>query len=179
MHTIYSMLKTPQLYSYATMKDLITSAKPEAQQIGALAYATGARVSELNQITKQNVQERKDYLEITCKVLKKRKKEEQDLTRIALVRLDETWLVKPIMELCANKQPNDILVPMYRMKIYRILVEAYSINPHGFRKIRATNLAQLGFSAHQLKHFFGWSTVAPSDYYVKLNTDDLKYGVQE
>jgi len=161
------------------MKELITSASSEAQQIGALAYATGARVSELNQITRQDIQVKKDYLEITCKVLKKRKKEEQDLTRIALVRLDENWLVDPIQKLCENKKPNEILIPMYRMKIYRILIETYGINPHGFRKIRATNLAQLGFSAHQLKHFFGWSTVAPSDYYVKLNTDDLEYGVQE
>jgi len=65
------------------------------------------------------------------------------------------------------------------MKIWRILNEAYGINPHGFRKIRATHLVQFGFSAHQLKHFFGWSSVAPSDYYVKLNTDDLNYEVKE
>jgi len=173
------MLKTPQLYSYKTIKEMITSASPQAQQIGALAYATGARVSELNKIKKQDIQERKEYLEITCPVLKKRKKEEQNLTRIALVRLDEKWLIEPILSLCENKKPSDVLVPMYRMKIYRILTQHYGINPHGFRKIRATNLAQMGFSAHQLKHFFGWSSVAPSDYYVRLNTDDLKYEVNE
>jgi hypothetical protein len=33
----------------------------------------------------------------------------------------------------------------------------------------------MGFSAYQLKSFFGWSSITPSDFYVKLNTKDLRY----
>jgi len=170
------MIKKPQRYSYQLMKELITNATGQAKQIGALAYATGSRVSELNKITAGDIQVKDDYLQITCNVLKKRK--QKDVTRTAIVRLDETWLIDPINELRKDKAPDEILIPMYRMKIWRILNNELGINPHGFRKIRATNLAQLGYTGHQLKNFFGWSSVAPSDFYVKLNVDDLKYEVK-
>jgi len=179
------MLTKPQRYPYKLIKHLIQKAPGEAQQIGALAYATGARVSELNQITAGDFIEKKQYLEITCPVLKKRKKRIKNKMvkvipdRIALVRLDEDWLITALRKMYVGKEPDIKVVPYYRMKIWRILNEEYGINPHGFRKIRATHLVQFGFSAHQLKHFFGWSSVAPSDYYVKLNTEDLNYEVKD
>ena len=170
------MNKDPQNYSYENIKEMITNAKTsEAQQVGALAYATGARVSELISITRKDVKEDKDYMQISCPVLKKRIVTTENSTRIALVRGDEDWLVVPIRELCVGKQPTDLLVPYYRTKVYRLLIKNFEFNPHFFRKLRATHLAQKGFTAHQLKHFFGWASVSPSDYYVRLNTDDLKY----
>lgn len=178
-HIIYSMTnldKEPQNYPYEKIKEKITNCtNPQAQSIAALAYASGARVSELNNIKKIDIQEREGYLRINCKVLKKRYKTKQNQTRIALVRLDETWLVEPIKRLSEGKQDEDILIPMYRMKIYRILTKHFGFNPHFFRALRATHLSQLGYSAHQLKHFFGWSSISPSDFYVGLNTEDLEY----
>jgi site-specific recombinase XerD len=157
------------------MKQMIIDSKGEAKQIGALAYSTGARVSELNQICAGDLQPKNNFLEITCPVLKKRLVN-SETQRIALVRLDETWLIDPINTLAKDKEPNEKLVPYYRMKIWRILTDSFDINPHGFRKIRATHLAvNMGFSAYQLKSFFGWSSITPSDFYVKLNTKDLRY----
>lgn len=169
------MIKDPQNYPYKLIKQKIMAANPIPKSIGALAYGTGARVSELNLITKHDIIEKEGYLQITCHVLKKRNPTTENSSRVALIRLDEDWLVQPIRSLMEGKQDSDVLVPMYRMKIYRILVKEFGINPHGFRKIRATHLAQMGFTAHQLKHFFGWASVAPSDYYVRLNTEDLRY----
>ena len=173
------MLTKPQRYPYRIIKDLISNAQGDARLVGALAYATGARVSELNKICAGDVQQKGEYLEITCPVLKKRKKTTENTQRIALVRLDEDWLVKPIKELMKGKEPDEILVPMYRMKIWRLLTNDLGINPHGFRKIRATNLSMLGFNAYQLKEFFGWSSISPSDFYVRLNTQNIKYGKVE
>jgi len=170
--------KKPQNYSYEKVKEKITNcSNPIAKQIGALAYASGSRVSELNKIKKIDIQEDKggDYLNISCIVLKKKYKTKENQNRIAVVRLDEDWLVHPIMDLMRGKEDEDILIPMYRMKIYRILMKEFGFNPHFFRALRATHLSQLGYSAHQLKHFFGWSSISPSDYYVGLNTEDLKY----
>ena len=174
------MLKKPQRYPYPLIKEMISNAPFEARQIGALAYATGARVSELNQITAGDLQYKEDFLEITCSVLKKRIKTNENTQRVALVRLDETWLIDPIKSLTKNKGPNDILLPYYRMKIYRILINVFGINPHGFRSIRATHLSTIHkFTAHQLKEFFGWSSISPSDFYVKLNTSNIRYGKVE
>lgn len=168
--------KQPQNYSYEKIKEMIsTCPNKEAQSIASLTYGTGARVSELNKIKKIDIQKEEHYLSINCVVLKKRYKTKQNQSRIALIRLDETWLVQPIERLMENKEDQDILIPMYRMKIYRILIKHFDFNPHFFRALRATHLSRMGLSAHQLKHFFGWSTIAPSDYYVGLNTGDIEY----
>lgn len=168
--------KNPQNYSYESIKEKITNCpNPEAQSIASLAYASGARVSELNHITKIDIQETEEYLRINCIVLKKRYKTKQNQNRIAVVRLDETWLVEPIKRLMVGKQDQDVLIPMYRLKIYRILIKYFDFNPHFFRALRATHLSRLGYSAQQLKHFFGWSSITPSDFYVGLNTEDLEY----
>jgi len=166
----------PQNYSYEKIKRMISNCdNKEAQSIAALAYGSGARVSELNHIKKIDVQTEGNYMLITCIVLKKRYKTKANQSRIALIRLDETWLTGPINRLLISKQDQDVLVPMYRMKIYRILMEHFGFNPHFFRALRATHLSRLGYSAHQLKNFFGWSSISPSDYYVGLNTEDLEY----
>jgi len=168
--------KKPQNYSYEKIKEMISTCEDkEAQSIGALAYGSGARVSELNHITKIDIQIKDKYMEINCIVLKKRYKTKLNQSRIAIIRLDEDWIIEPIKRLMQGKQDQDILVPMYRMKIYRILMKEFGFNPHFFRALRATHLSRLGYSAHQLKNFFGWSSIAPSDFYVGLNTKDLEY----
>jgi len=168
--------KQPQNYTYNKIKEMITNCPNlQAQSIAALAYGTGARVSELNRIKKIDIHEEEGYLNINCFVQKKRYKTNTNQHRIAIIRLDETWLIEPINRLLEGKQDNDILIPLYRMKIYRILKKEFDFNPHFFRALRATHLSQLGYSAHKLKHFFGWSSIAPSDSYVGMNTADLKY----
>lgn len=147
-----------------------------------------------------------EYLTITVKVLKKKKlkvysetgkktektKDDSGLPitrkydlmppqpffRRALVRMDESWLVQPILEFAEGyKEGKDVLFPIHRATLYKKLTSALKINPHGFRKLRATHLVQkYGYTGHQLQKFFGWSSSQPSDYYVRLNVNDLAYG---
>jgi len=165
----------PLHYPEKRLKDLISNSPPKLKQIIALTYASGARVSELNQIKKEDIFKENNYLKISCPVLKKKLKTKENIKRVALIRLDETWLVNPIVSLCMQTKDGQTLVPYSRNTLFRWLKKHTGINPHGFRAIRATHLAQKGFSAHQLKLFFGWSSVAPSDYYVRLNTRDIEY----
>lgn len=169
------MLTNPEKIPYTILKAQITALSPENQLIPVLAYGSGARVSELNQIKKSDIIIEGEYLTVTCKVLKKRKA--FNVFRRALIRLNETWLVDPIMNKVKSlSNPDDRLIPYSRITVFRKLKKLTGINPHGFRKLRATHLVQnYGFTAHQLKKFFDWSSIAPSDFYVKLNLDDIKY----
>lgn len=172
------MIKEPQKYSYELTQLTISQLPKIEQQIAAIAYATGSRASELNQITKGDISFDDKYMKINCKVLKKRKGIE---SRIALVRLDEEWLINPIKELLINKQDSDKLLPLHRATIWKKLVSSLilkgdKVNPHGLRKIRATHLVtRFGFDGQRLKHFFNWSRSDMADSYVKLNDEDLRY----
>jgi integrase/recombinase XerD len=172
---MFKMKIDPLYYTEERLQNILTNLPKREQRIVALAYATGARVSELIQITKEDISIEEGYMNISCKVLKKRKKDEQNQRRLAIVRLDETWVITPINELLAESLPGKPLINYNRVTLYRWLKGKTGINPHGFRAIRATHLAKKGFTAHQLKHFFGWSSVSPSDYYVRLNVKDLRY----
>lgn len=169
------MLTNPEKIPYDTLKAQITNLSPENQLIPALAYGSGARVSELNQIKKSDIIIEGEYLTVTCKVLKKRKA--FNVYRRALIRLDETWIVQPIInKINSLSNPDARLIPYSRKTVFIKLKKLTGINPHGFRKLRATHLVQkYGFNAHQLKKFFDWSSIVPSDFYVKLNLDDIKY----
>lgn len=166
----------PTHYPYHKLQSIITNLPEEEQQIAALAYGTGSRVSELNQITPEDITQDQQYLYISCKVLKKRTYTDKNRKRLALIRLDESWLIIPIKQLVNQTKPFSPLVPFHRATIFRKLKKSTGINPHAFRAIRATHLAsKFRFTAHQLKQFFCWSSVAPSDFYVSLNVEDIKY----
>lgn len=167
------MLKDPQDYPYEKIKQIITALPKREQEIASLAYGTGARVSELNQIKKVNIQNDGKYLRITCPVLKKRK---TSISRLSVIRLDEEWLVEPILALTEGKRDEDTLLPYHRATMWKWLTASTGINPHGFRKLRATHLVtKFGFNGQQLKHFFDWSRSDMADNYVKLNTKDIEY----
>ncbi len=166
----------PTHYSLNKIKTIITELPPREQQIVALAYATGSRVSELIQITPEDITQDNNYMYISCRVLKKRKYTDKNKKRIALIRLDETYLIIPIKQLVKETHANKPLINLHRTTVFRLLKTSTGINPHSFRAIRATHLSTVHkFTAHQLKAFFGWSSVAPSDFYVSLNVEDIKY----
>lgn len=172
------MLKHPEKISYAEVKQKILNIpNPNDQSLAAFAYASGARESEINKITKEDIfsDDTNTYLYMVCPVLKKRSKHK--VTRKALVRLDENWLVNPILR-AKNKclKESDLIFPYNRMYIWRHLVKSTDWNPHGFRKLRATHLRKyFGFDAYKLKEFFEWSSIEPSAYYVKLDPKEIQY----
>lgn len=171
-------ISTPEKYSYEETQEAISALPEKYKQIACLAYATGARVSELIQIKKGDISFKEEYLEIICPVLKKR---DGVGSRTALVRLTEDWLVEPIKSLMEGKQDTEVLLPYHRATIYtylkkNVVIKGDHFNPHGFRKLRATHLVvKFGFNGQQLKHFFDWSRSDMADRYVKLNLNDIKY----
>jgi len=168
------MLKDPQNYPYETIRDLISNLPQEDKEITALFYGTGGRASEVNQIKGRDILPGEQYLHISCRVLKK--KDGKEHVRIAVIRNDETWLIEPIMALVKSKSPDQILLPFHRITLYKKVIKALGINPHGFRKLRATHLAtKFKFNGQQLTKFFDWSRSDMADSYVKLNTEDIQY----
>lgn len=173
-----TMLRDPENFDYKTIKNEITLIPNKyTKQIVCLLYASGARVSELVQIKKSDVNKEtikgQEYLLIRHKVLKKRDKVAYTQ---APVLLSESWLVNPIISL-VKECDGDILVPLHRATIYKKVVAATGFNPHGFRKLRATHLSKYhGFREGQLVKFFGWSDFRPASVYVRANLEDLAYG---
>jgi len=172
-----TMLRDPENFDYETIKleiESITSTK--IKQIVCLLYASGARVSELIKIKKTDINlqmiNKKQYLIIRHEVLKKRGKTQYVQ---APVSLQEQWLIEPIQSLVKNS-PTDTLVPLHRATVYRKVLKATGINPHGFRKLRATHLSKYhGFREAQLVKFFGWQDFRPASVYVKANLEDIAY----
>jgi integrase len=177
------MLKNPEKITLEQVKQAIeTIPILEDRALASFAYATGARVSELLLLTPADLyfgqENEKDYLFIICPVLKKRKKPLP--TRKALVRLDEEWLVKPMVSY-ANLVGEGKLFDFCRATAHRkltrlVVINGEPINPHGFRKLRATHLRRYyGFDSYQLKKFFDWASIKPSEYYVGLDSRDIMY----
>jgi integrase len=189
------MLKHPETISYQQIQNTINNLTGTTQELAATAYATGSRVSELNQIKKSDIQinpNNKNYLTINCIVLKKNRKNKTRRTheRQALVRVDETWLTTPILNRANSlTNPDDLLFNLSRATIWRkltqgVIINGVQINPHGFRHLRATHLRKyFSFDSYQLQKFFGWSSIAPSSFYVGLDTKEIEYpsmiGVQD
>jgi integrase len=175
------MLTNPERITYEQTKQAIIQLPKEEQILPALAYATGARVSELILIKKKDFYQapNSQYLEIVCRVLKKRKK--GITTRKAIVRMDETWLVTPILTKVNSLEKNEaVLFPLSRVTVYRRLIKikinGEPINPHGWRKLRATHLHKVfHFDAYQLRSFFEWRDISPSTSYVGIDKKEIEY----
>lgn len=168
------MLEHPEDWTLKQIQDIITTIpNPQTKALACLAYLTGARVSELNQITKEQILIEDDYLKVRCIVLKKRK--QKTPTRKIGGRLDEEWLVNPIIKYIDTCK-TETLFPYHRATIYKKLFKATGFNPHGFRKLRATHLRRYhNFDSYQLKKFFNWSSVTPSESYVGVDDRDILY----
>ena len=177
------MLTDPENYSYDYTKQLINDIEDEeTRQIACLLYGTGARVSESREILVKDIinQDKEDgnsYLVIRCPVFKKH--DNQSHFRQAPIRMDEDWLIKPIIKLRDEVAVNGNLTPLvtwHRVTIFRKLVKALNINPHGFRKLRATHLAtKFKFNETKLVAFFDWTDGRPAYVYAKANLEDIMY----
>jgi len=177
------MLTDPENYSYEYTKELIEGIDDvETQRWACLLYGTGCRVSEsklieVKDITKQTKSDGNTYLVVRCPVLKKH--DGKLHFRQAPIRMDETWLVKPILalkKLMVVDGPHSPLVVVHRATIFRKLIKELGINPHGFRKLRATHLAtKFNFNEVKLVKFFNWADFRPAGAYAKANLEDIMY----
>ena len=154
----------------------------ETKRWVCLLYGTGARVSEIKgirvcDITQQEKTDGNKYLIIRCPVLKKH--DNLKHFRQAPIKMEEEWLIEPILSLTTLTgldNPLNFLVTAHRVTIYKKLIKELNINPHGFRKLRATHLAtKFGFNETKLVRFFDWEDFRPASIYSKANLEDIMY----
>jgi integrase len=174
------MLRDPETISYEELKlKLSTITKPNIKILACFLYASGCRISEALMIKRKHLYfqklKGKEYLTIKAPVLKKGKSVK--MFRHAVVSLEEEWLVGPIVDFVSGLVEEDFLFPVSRATAYRYMIRFVGINPHGFRKLRATHLCvRFGFNDQQLVRFFGWSNSVPASVYTRLNVEDIAYG---
>jgi hypothetical protein len=130
------MLTDPENYSYDYTKQLIESIQDiETQRWACLLYGTGARVSEAKgirvcDVTFQDKVDGNKYLVIRCPVFKKH--DELKHFRQAPIRMDEDWLVSPILSLtrlAGEPTSTNLIVSAHRATIYRKLVLLKKLAP--------------------------------------------------
>ncbi len=149
-----------------------------------ILYGTGVRASELLGIKRKNIYANQDregrkVLLINSPNLKHKTKHKKT---IPIYAKEESWLVKPIVAYCKKIDDRDQYLffnfvtgkPFTRQTVFDWSKKYFSINPHGFRKIRLTHLVQeFGFTDRQLVMFAGWSNAQPADAYVSLRFEDI------
>lgn len=175
-----SMLRNPKLISYDAIKAKINALPLVSDRaLACLAYASGGRASEINQIRSEDISKETfdgiEVLVINCPVLRK-KDHLKHYTR-RLVRMDEAWLVTPILEFAKNKEEMATpLFPMHRATVYKKLRTSLGINPQGFRKLRVSHLVnKFNYNTDQLRKFFGWSSRDFNEVHIDLGLKDLIY----
>jgi len=174
------MLRDPETVPYDMVKDKLSNLENKTTQaLCCFLYASGCRISEAIQVKRKHLYiqtiKDKDYLTIKAVILKKGQAVKL-VYRQALVGMDETWLVRPILSFAEPLLEDDVLFPVCRATAYRHIMKAVGWNPHGFRSLRATHLAvKYKFTDQQLVRFFGWANSTPASVYTKLNVEDIAY----
>jgi len=168
--------KTELLYIIDQINDT-NSCKPSRDKaLIALEYLTGARVSELLAIKRLHIERKniigKDFLVINqMRVLKRRKpmlrtvliliEKEKELCQIAINYIDSIGM-------------EDRLFPMTRQRAWQIIDKHTGYFNHFFRHMRTTHLTvDYGFTAQELKKFFGWASSKMADSYSHLQVIDI------
>ena len=171
------MLRDPENYDYEFVKTEIESITDKRDKaLICFLYASAGRVSEANRVCSKDITTQTinniEYLIIRIVTLKKRNA--TDVYRQVPIRLDESWLAKPILDYASVCQSR--LFPLHRATIYRKCMSNTGFNPHGFRKLRLTHLAQkYKFTDQQLVKFAGWADSRPASIYAKMNLEDIAY----
>ena len=140
----------------------------------AFLYATGCRASEVNKLESKNIRLTTDLFDrkiIRISTITLKNKTDKD--RLIPVHINsEKWLAKLIWRY--KKSHEGKLFDVDRATIWRWCMEAFGINPHGFRKIRGTHLVtKFKFSDQALTKFMGWTDSRPARYYIKLRIEDI------
>jgi integrase len=174
------MLMRPEQYPYEEIKKRILDISGHRDRCCcAMLYGFGQRISELRQLTIDDVMEVEIQGKRCLRIHSVTEKNPTNHERfIAIDMQKEAWLVKIIRDFLQGKR--GIIFPYHRATLWRWCYEAVGFNPHGFRKIRLTHLAtkqipqqERAFTDQQLTKFAGWSDGRPAKAYVRLQIEDI------
>ncbi len=153
--------------SFASLRD---------ELIFTLFYGTGMRLSELIQLTIQQI----DFFQRTLRVLGKRNKERIIPAPAALFELIEEYLKY------RNSQTNMLLVtddgkPLYPMFVQRTIKRILSkvstlekLSPHVLRHTYATHLLNKGADLNAIKELLGHANLAATQVYTHNSLEKMK-----
>ena len=159
-----------------TIKKVKTRNTTRDRALIALEYLTGARVSELLQVKRIQIEKvykiNSDFIQINNVPTLKRRKPMIRTVLIPVLREKDYLLV--VLEYVNRLDAEQILFPMTRQRAWQIVHDNTGYFNHFFRHIRATHLTtDYGFTAQQLRQFFGWASSSMADNYSHLNMEDI------
>lgn len=151
------------------LKETINNAGTnEMKAFIAMLALTGGRISEVISIKAKDIEVGEDFWSLSILTKKQRPKEWQIPPRRTLKFPREVLfekVIKPYINSGRFKQEH-LLFPksdvFYRVQLKKINPNVY---PHLFRHTLATKLSRFT-NSHELKEWFGWSSIIMSDKYV-------------
>ncbi len=172
------VLSRPELlYKLQNIRPSESSNIPRDRALISLLYLTGSRISELLvlkrwQISKQNIQDT-DFLVLEKMPVLKRRTD--NIVRTVLIPIEkEKELCKLVVEYINQIQPEEKIFSFTRVRAWQIVKEITGKFNHYFRHSRVTHLITIyGFSAQELKKFFGWASSKMADTYSHLDITDI------
>jgi integrase len=178
------------------MPNIIKKNRPNAKEkivnrnlalISAL-YITGGRASEVSEIKLKDISFEDSWIYI--RLINRKNKINKRKEIIADYEIEKPfikWLVKyyhyrinqtddletylfPMMQ--GDKEYN---APLGQDAIYRNTTRYVGINPHFFRKLRASHLLEYyGLGVKELQQYLGWSSVLSSEPYLRISKAGIK-----
>ena len=143
---------------------------PQHCAILSILYIIGCRVSELIDLQKRDFNIKEDMITISVFTAKQRSISPMQPRRMLDIDINTPFISYVINYVQSLRYPEDVLFPIIRQKINRIL-KLYDENlcPHLFRHNRLQSLADAGLTANQLQAFAGWKNLSSSESYVRMS----------
>lgn len=150
-------------------------------------YITGGRASEVATIQVKDVTFENGWIYIRLNNRKNKKNPRKEImANLDIEKVFLNWLVKYYhYRLNMVEDLNAPLFPMIKGKeydcylpqqaIYNMTTRYCGINPHFFRKLRASHLLEYyGFDIKPLQQYLGWSSVLSSEPYLMISKAGIK-----
>lgn len=151
-------------------------------------YITGGRASEVAHIRVRDVSFEDGWIYI--KLINRKNKKNPTKEIMANLEIEQVflnWLVKyykyrisvvndmdePLFPTIINNIEYNIFLP--QQSVYNHITKYVGINPHFFRKLRASHLLEYyGFDIKPLQQYLGWSSVLSSEPYLRISKSGIK-----
>jgi site-specific recombinase XerD len=151
-------------------------------------YITGGRASEVAHIRLRDISFEDSWIYI--KLINRKNKRNPTKEIMANLEIEQVflnWLVKyynyrinqvedmdaPLFPIMQNNIEYNVF--LNQRTIYSTTTRFTGINPHFFRKLRASHLLEYyGFDVKALQQYLGWSSVLSSEPYLRISKSGIK-----
>ncbi|RLE91087.1 MAG: hypothetical protein DRN04_13595, partial [Thermoprotei archaeon] len=174
----------PEIPPENEVKKIIENLPQPYKTILAIAYETGARISEILSLRLRDIEDRKDYIKIH---IRNSKSEQRVVYLVEYRKILLEWLKQHAFKNNPNEYlfyaPRTYKRPMLKSDIYMALRRVkrklgirIRITPHLLRHLRATELYyKFRLKEKEIMKLMGWRTRTMIDIYVKaLGDPDLE-----